>query len=206
VGVISAVLALTAVAPSLAGAFVVSQPGGATKGVAIGEQKFKLKGFTIKCQKGKSEGTATSVEAIVDKVTFGKCSTGGKGDKFEGPLDLEYKTNGTVDILEPVTIKVSAAKCLATIDAGSLPPEEVKALPVSYATEIFESTKKKFLEKFPSGKQEKLLITNKFKGMEYELEAISEKGECAELESTEGENGTYKGELRDELPEGDLGI
>ncbi len=200
-------------APALAEGFESS--GGETKGVGLGAQTFKFgeaKSIKITCEKTKTSGTATAGTqlTLTDIVKPGKCSYLGKGVKFE-PIEFAYSNpaapaeGNNVAIVKPVAINVSALKCTITIDAQKLPSEEfAKKFAATFSTELFKKKNKKFEEMFPTG-EKKLIISNAFKGVEWETEAIKEgKGLCAELGEPSGENGEIKGELRDEVKGGTL--
>lgn len=202
-------LAVTA-APAMAEGFTSS--GGATKGAALGTQTFRFgtaKSIVIKCEKVKSTGTtaAGSLTAIVDTITPGKCSYLGKGVKFVSPMEVEYKNpllieeENNVAILKPIEMKISAIKCLLTVDAQNLPKEErAKKAAASFAEETVPGKGKK-----PA--RTRLNIANNWRELEWETEALKEEhGLCAELEEPSGENGVYTGEIRDEIKGGDLGL
>lgn len=211
VAIVAAVCALAiAAAPAMAEGF--TSTGGPTKGAALGTQTIKVgtaKSITIKCEKAKSTGTtaAGSLTAIVDVVSPKKCSYLGKGVHFLTPFEIEYKNpllieeENDVKILNNVEFTVAAIKCKVTIDEQALPKEEhARAAAAEYA------------EKITPGKGKKppttsLDIKNKFKELEWETEAIREEhGLCAELEEPSGENGTYTGEISDEIKGGNLAL
>lgn len=66
----------------------------------------------------------------------------------------------------------------------------------------------KQMKKFPSGFQQKLLIENEFKGMEWSFEegqCLGEGGFEKEAPHTENKTGFYKGSLREEIGSANLG-
>lgn len=208
VGLLATVFAFAiAAAPAMAQEFEASGTG-ATKGTALGTQIFKLKPITIKCAKAKSTGTITAAKSptLVDEVKYSGCTAFGTPAKVLTPAQFEYNSNGTVKILNTIEIRVPAIKCTASIGPQSLPREAGSKLkPIGYSNKIFKKKgNKKFEEKFPKG-QKKLIIENKVskkEGIVYSLAG----GLCSELEEPSGEEGTYSGELEEELVEGELGI
>jgi hypothetical protein len=191
-------------APAMAEEFTASATG-ATKGETIGTQVFRLKPLTIKCTKGKSTGTVTALKSptLVDEVKYTKCTAFGTPVRFLTPVVFEFNSNGTVKITNTVEIRISAIKCVATIEPQALPKEPTsKSKPITYSPLTFKGKGKRFEEKFPNG-QKKLVIAAKVakkEGIAYSLAG----GLCSELEEPAGEEGSYSGELLDELVEGEL--
>ena len=209
-------LAVTA-APAMAEGFIANG-GTVTQGTSSSTQTFKFgefKGITIKCSKVTSTGTVVegTPSSLIDVISPKKCTFASKGVKFVTPIEIEYKNPEKIEegneakILSAVEIKVSAYKCLLTIDAQELPGSEFeKTKMVGFTDELVPGKSKKLKEKFPLG-QSKLLIANKAKGLEWETESVKEEhGACAEMGEPSGENGTWVGELRDEIKEGNLGV
>ena len=178
---------------------------GATKGTTIGTQVFRLKPITVRCTKGKSTGTITAVKSptLVDEVKYSRCTAFGTPVTFLTPVAFEFNSNGTVKIINTVEIRIPAIKCTATIEPQALPKEPTSKLkPISYSNLTFKGKGKRFEKQFPNG-QKKLVIGAKVvnrEGIAYSLSG----GLCSELEEPSGEEGSYSGELLDELVEGEL--
>jgi len=213
VGLLATVGAFAVIAaPALAAEFEASKAGAEagspveTKGAAVGEQSFHsgpvetakgVEHFTVKCNKGKSTGTATEglSTKLVDKVTFSKCTSGKKGAKFEGPLELKYNSDGAVEIGE-VRVKLSEAKCFMTIEAQEVDEESTKS--AAYENVTKEGKK---------GSVKELGIVNSLKKLDMEFEPVHEgHGICAALTEEESEKGSYKGLLEDEVIGGSLAL
>lgn len=209
-------------APAMAEGFKASAAGTTNGGknetnlvFKFGEEEAKEVLPKIQCTKYTSTGTVVegAQPSIIDVVTPKKCTSGGKGVKFEAPLELEYTNPAVIEagsekqvkILNAVPIKVSALKCLVTIGGSQgFPKEEKKAAAATFANEVFFGKGKKFEEAFPTG-ETRLAIHNALKFVEWETEPIKEGHGLCSLFEESGERGEITGSIVDELKGGNLG-
>ncbi len=200
-----------------------------TKGVGIGEQTFKFGKIEIGCEVATTKGTIAESPSPLLKVEVGykECEAHELtfiGEKispkvrFKSKVEYVYHPNGYVVLgtegepetveVGPGTVELSIAhtggckvllpKQTVPVKAETKPNEEYSE--AAFTPEAVASTK---LKPFPSGFQQKLTITNEFKGVEY---GIEEAGLCEEFSNTEGKGGRYHGELQVEVPSGNLGF
>lgn len=200
---------------------------GKVRGQGTGLQEFKLGIFTFTCEGAKSRGTVTgaSTTTLFVHVRFSNCVTNLVPEKsreklpfkvaFRGGFDIEYKSNGSVETgaesttevalvnPEPVTAVVGGTKCIV-----SWPPQKITNAgpkapgPYTAATFSNEEVANGKIKAFPSGFQHKLAIHNEF----LKLFAETEGGKCEELEKTESKVGYYKGDLLEEVVNGNLEV
>jgi hypothetical protein len=202
----SCALALALAAPTMAQEFIASATG-PTRGVGISVQTFRFKPFTVRCARARSTGavTATTFQTLADEVSFSRCTALRAGARFLSPMKLEFNAGGTARIASPVQIALRSIGCVINVPAQSVPRETgSNSLPVNYSLKFLMRRQRRFQEMFPAG-QEQLIAASRFasrEGLEYTLEG----GLCSELEETSGEEGSYSGELLDELVGGNLGI
>ncbi|MGA2319400.1 MAG: hypothetical protein ABSG95_01485 [Solirubrobacteraceae bacterium] len=206
--IIAVAAALGAIAVAAAPAYAVKtkETGkftgtGSPRAKAEGEQEFSFKPFKITCEKAKGKGEAeVSATELSLSVKYSGCKAEaklGKVDitevsaKFKAPVALTYSAAGKISIAEPIEISIGGAvKCKLTVESVT---EVGKA---TYETKE-ETTEN--LKKFPTGIQDKLLITNGLRKLSYTREG----GLCAYLTS-EGK-GSYTGALLAEVKNGNLG-
>jgi len=198
-----------------------------TKGVGVGTQTFKFGKIEIECESEIAKGTVTESptqllkvsaqykECIVPVTVWGQHTT--TTTHFQ--VEYLYHANGLAQMGDEL---VAGAKPEVEIGSGSVSmgisntggckvvwpaqtiPVKFEKQPMeqySAATFSNEETAATNLKLFPTGFQKKLLITSEFSGMDY---SIFEKGLCAELEKTEGNNGHYHGSLSLEALSGNL--
>lgn len=193
----------------------------ATKGVGIGNQKFK---FLVKviCAKAKSTGSVTFVAGLAskltDSVTYGKCNAYKTlpATFLSGPVTYTYfaepipqgepnrpKANVEVSSGE-VEIKIKRINCIIHWPAQIVPNEENEKEYKIGTYENNEESEVKLKKEFVT--QTKLEIKNQFARMEYTISS----GLCEELlkgfeyEPNEPD-GTYQGTLQDEIKGDNLG-
>jgi hypothetical protein len=225
----TAVAFATAATPALAHEFVASKSGN-TKGTAEEEQSFRFGPFKITCLKVTSKGmvAAGPKEELNDSVKFAKCSTEGKlgnhkielSTRFLTPLDIEYHANGFVETGSEseeeggeavlaggeVLLKVNAGskfKCTIHWPEQTIPLKAEKHPENQFSAATYSPEEGKMSKAFPGGVQKFLLISNEFKGIQFEFEGEP----CEEFgreESAEGKTGTYIGAFPDELNGGNL--
>lgn len=206
------VFAITA-APSLASVFKASVSGN-TKGVSVGKQEFFFGGrLHIVCEAAKAKGTVAAGESptFTTVLKFTKCvrELGGASQpeplkaRFLGEIELTYHANGYVVMTSTIELKVSGTKCLLEASEETIPVKAERDPNGQYSAAVFSIAEApaKNLKKFPSGFQQKLVIANEFKGLEWE----ASEGDC-ELwtKGTEGENGRYSGTIEEEVGGGSL--
>jgi hypothetical protein len=146
--------------------------------------------------------------------------------KFE-PMKMVYHVNGFAEIGTGETFsevelgagdavfRISGKACKISWPAQTVPAAAVKKPEGEYSAATYSNNFVPVEEtlanskKFPSGFQEKLIINNEFKGMEWHLE----EGQCAgeggfeeEAKNAEGKTGLYIGAVEHTLNGGNLGF
>jgi hypothetical protein len=221
------VLGVSAVPAMASGEFMASKvtAGGSApfplklKGAGVGPQEFVFKKIHIVCPTAKVSGTIPSAtsKTIALVVSYKGCETGPISVwghptyevpmKFKEKAELTYHFNGYVESEEEIEMQAKYVKCIVDWDEGTIPEKaeekpEKEYFASTYTAEEFPTED---MKRFPSGFQHKLLITNAFKGMEWEEEGG---GVCedADIELTEGESGKYNGKLMVEVPNGNIEV
>jgi len=113
------------------------------------------------------------------------------------------------------TFKIAQKVCKISWPAQTVPAAAVKKpenefSAVTYANEFVPVEKTALNEKrFPSGEQQRLIITNNLKGMKWHFEegqCLGEGGFEEEAKIQEGPNAIYKGALEEQIINGNLGF
>ncbi len=202
-------------------------------------QEFKLGQFKILCYsaRGKGEITETSSETFQTTTKYTRCGWYPKTNSLhvaatfsKSGLTVIYHANGYVEgtgngegeetewkkavVLETAAyIKISSTKlCKIIIPEQTIPVQAVKKPTGEYSSAVYSnlSAPVNVSKTFPSGLQERLLITNDFKGMKYKYGgeetqcATSEEFEKTSEEGGGGASGAYKGTLEEQLIGGNL--
>ncbi len=200
-------------------------------------QSWKFGGFTIYCYSASSKGEVTETTSDVMQLTtkYGACGwyPNPKVDLHSSAafaptgITVKYHANGYVQTLEngeeveykgellpsSASIKVSGKICKIEIPAQTIPVRAIKfpneefssVLYSNFTTPVAKPTKE-----FPLGEQEKVLITNAWKGIKYHFGG--EENQCTNpeyFEKQSGEEGglaggVYKGQLEAKLGGGNL--
>jgi hypothetical protein len=182
-----------------------------------------------------AEGAITWATSLTlsTEVKFGGCKTlakfgpftGAIGTKFNGglPLKIVYHINGFVEEGSGETetevevggaassFKIGQKICTISWPAQTLPLGAIKKPEGEFTAAVYSNNTVpvKISKKFPSGLQEKLVIANVWKAMEWEYEegqCIGEGGFEEEAPKTESKNGTFKGTFEEEVVGGNLGF
>lgn len=197
-----------------------------TKGEGTGTQLFKLGRVEFECGVAKAKGVVSESPAPLLKVSvkYTECESHTKfyGQAsypkihFRNRVEYLYHQNGFAEIgaggeiesptigsgpIEIVIAQTGGCKLLwpaqtVPFKAEIKPEEEYSAVLFSSKEVTAEN-----LKKFPTGFQQKLVITNELKNMAYEIEPI---GLCEGWEKTEGKIGLDTGGLELETIGGDL--
>ena len=167
------------------------------------------------------------------EIKFTKCLTVAKFTGFTGglrtsfnegkPMKIAYHINGFAEFGSGETIgevevggaeasfKISGKLCKINWPAQTVPvravahPEEE----FSAATYSNKEVPVEVSKKFPGGIQQKLVIANEFKGMQWSYEegqCVGEGGFEEEAKKTEAKTGQWKGSLEQEVIGGNLGV
>jgi hypothetical protein len=179
--------------------------------------------------------TELKFNKCLTKVAFGGGFSGGLATAFNiNPetkkaefMKVVYHVNGfaetgtgeTVSEVElgsgDASFKISGKICKVvwprqTIPATAEKKPENEFSDVLYSNNLVEvEPTTNNLKKFPSGFQERLIITNAFKGMLWKLEegqCVGEGGFEEAAKAEEGKTGQYKGALELQVPGGNLGF
>lgn len=199
-----------------------------TKGLGTGIQTFKLGRIEFECGVARAKGVVSESPSPVLKVAvrYAECESHTKlyGQEvfpkihFKGLVEYLFHQNGYAEIgsggepgspqigKDPIEIAISqTGGCRALwpaqvvpFKAETKPDEEYSAVSFSQKEVSAEN-----LKKFPTGFQQKLVITRALKNMEYEIETL---GLCEGFEKTEGKIGTDAGTLEMEVGAGNLGF
>lgn len=212
IGLVASVGALAVAAVPASAAEFVASGKNAPKltGRAVGTQEFVFKAIHVTCQAANVRGTVASPQTLNLAVTYKECAAGklsyGNQKKETLPMRLKekanftYHINGYVESGEEVEMKVKYLKCLVDWGTGTY-PEKAEEEPNGIYTAATYTPETVEVE--PGVQREKILISNDFKGMEWEEEG----GACEEFEELfGGENGRATGNLQVEVPKGDLKI
>jgi hypothetical protein len=192
-------------APALAAEF--ESTGGASRGVGVSKaEEFKVYPMTVVCPKTETKGTvpAGKFESFADEIKYTSCTTfSGLLKVAVSPAHFEYNANGTVTLLEPITITPSVFRCHYEIPAQSGFSKE--SLFYSDVAAFSSNTKK-----YPNG-QLKIQIESVLQGIHYTAhgwpctgpKSPPEVKEGKELEE-EGEEGKFSGKIEEGVPTGNL--
>jgi hypothetical protein len=131
----------------------------------------------------------------------------------------EIGTGETVSEVEvgsgEANFKISGKICKIDWPAQTVPAVAVKKPEGEYSSAVYSNNAVEVeptsgnLKKFPSGFQNRLIITNAFKGMEWHFEegqCLGEKGFEEEAKTTEGKTALYHGALEVQVTGGNLGF
>lgn len=189
------------------------------KGKSVGPQEFIFRKIHIVCQTAKVSGSVPSSpsKTVTLLVKYKDCTTGPIviwGNKtYEDPMkfkekaELIYHYNGFVESEEEVEMKAKFLKCEVAWEESVIPERAEERPEAEWSAALYtnESLETEDLRHFPSGVQNKLLITNEFKGLEWAEEGG---GLCEDqdIELKEGENGKYIGKLLVEVPNGNISV
>ncbi len=179
--------------------------GGTTRGSSVAKsEEFHVYPMSVVCGKAETKGTVEegASEAFTDEVKYSGCTS------FAGLLKMtvsmghfEYSADGTVAILEPITISSTVLKCHYEI-----PPQAGFSKESIFYSDVSAFSNKKF----PNG-QMKIQVESALQGMHYVAHGWpctgpknpSEAKEGKELEE-EGEEGTFRGKIEEGLPAGNF--
>jgi hypothetical protein len=215
-----------AAAPAVAHEFVASKSG-KVKGSQVGQVEFALKPFIITCNfsKGTSKVTAGSSETFFVSTRFKNCVTKASiqregitlKTKFKTPVAIEYHANGFIEVGSEgeefegsatlkggeVEIYIPTVKCEIYWPEQTVPVKAIKHPEREYEEALYETQSvPRSSKKFPSGFQNKLVIHDQVRHLEYEYE----EGQCSNFAKAEEEQkkGEINGEFVEELAGGNL--
>lgn len=199
-----------------------------TKGEGLGTQAFKFGKIEVECSVAQDKGTIAESPAPLLKVevSYKECESHTKffGQesnpkiRFKSKVEYVYHPNGFAEVgtegepesveVGPGTVEIAiphTGGCKVLWPEQTVPVKAVKDPDETYSAAVFsnEEVANEKLKKFPGGFQQKLVIANEFKGMEF---AIEEAGLCENFEKTEFKGGKYTGELQVEVGGGNLGF
>ena len=192
-------------------------------------KKASLSGKTV------NEGAVTwaTSQTLSTEVKFGMCKTlakfgaftGGISTNFNGglPVKFVYHVNGFVEEGSGETesevevggaassFKVGGKLCTISWPAQTVPVAAIKKPEGEFSAAVYSDNLVPVAvsNKFPSGLQEKLVIANSFKGMEWAYEegqCVGEGGFEEEAPKTEAKSGAFKGTFEAEVGGGNLGF
>jgi len=201
-----------------------------TKGVQTTEQNFDFGGMVIKCTKAAAKGKVTwkSSKTFATEVKFAGCSTiahEGPGKElllatnFRSPVDFVFHANGFAENgteFEAGEVGISGGtaemhisgvrhKCIMgwpsqtiPVRAEKHPEEEFSAVEYPFPNEYPRPGDKK---QFPSGFQQRLLISSELRHLKWEVVEG-----CENFEKTEGNVGNYIGSIEEQVIGGNLEI
>jgi hypothetical protein len=111
------------------------------------------------------------------------------------------------------TFQIAGKVCKIDWPRQTVPANALKKPEEVFSTAVYSNkyvpVEEKFLKKFPSGFQQRLVIANEFKGMEWHYEegqCLGEGGFEEGVKKEEGKSATYKGSLEEEVIGGNLGF
>lgn len=199
-----------------------------TKGGGLGTQAFKFGKIEVECSVAQDKGTIAESPAPLLKVevSYKECESHTKffGQEsspkiqFKSKVEYVYHPNGYAELgtggepesveVGPGTVEIAiqhTGGCKVLWPKQTVPVKAVNDPNEEYSAAVFsnEEVPATSLKKFPSGLQQKLVIANEFKGMEF---AIEETGLCENFEKTEFKGGKYTGKLQVEVGGGNLGF
>lgn len=180
-----------------------------------------------------AEGAIAWVTSLTlsTEVKFGGCKTlakfngwtGAIGTKFNGgaPVKFVYHINGFVEEGSGETesevevggaassFKIGGKICTISWPAQTVPIAAIKKPEGEFTAAVYSNNTVPVpvSKKFPSGLQEKLVIANVFKGMEWSYEegqCVGEGGFEEEAPKTEAKSGFFKGTFEEEVVGGNL--
>jgi hypothetical protein len=143
------------------------------------------------------------------------------------PVKFVYHVNGfaevgtgeTVTEVEvgtgEATFQISGKVCKINWPAQTVPATAIKKPEGEFSSAVYSNNLVEVeptpnqLKKFPSGFQERLIIDNNFKAMEWhfeECQCVGEGGFEQEAKATEGKNAKYEGAVEHQIPGGNLGF
>jgi hypothetical protein len=205
------VLGLTAMVCALgvgaasASAAEFESSGGTTKGLSVTRnEEFRVYPMIVICPRAVTKGSVAAGKpgTFTDEVKYSLCSTFGSLKVTVSTGHFEYNANGTVAILEPITITPNLLQCHYEIPAqAGFTKESVLYSDLT----SFSNTKK-----FPEG-QLKIQVESALQGMHYTAHGWPctgpkngpEKKESKEVEE-EGEEGRFSGKIEEEVVGGSL--
>jgi hypothetical protein len=201
----AAIVCVLGVCAASASASEFESSGGPTKGLSVTKnEEFNVYPMTVVCPKALTKGSvaAGKPETFTNEVKYTSCTTFGSLKVNVTPGHFEYHADGTVALLEPITLTPALLRCHYEIpaQAGFLS----ESLLFSDVTTFVNP------KKFPSG-QMKIQVESKLKGMVYTAvgwpctgpKNSPEVKEGKELEE-EGEEGKYSGKIEEEVPGGNI--
>jgi hypothetical protein len=199
-----------------------------TKGEGLGTQAFKFGKIEVECSVAKDKGTIAESPAPLLKVevSYKECESHTKffGQesnpkiRFKSKVEYVYHPNGYAEVgtegtpesveVGPGTVEIAiphTGGCKVLWPTQTVPVKAIKDPDDEYSAAVFsnETVPAESIKKFPNGFQQKLVIANEFKGMEFSIE---ESGLCENFEKTEFKGGKYTGELQVEVGGGNLGF
>lgn len=203
--------------------FMASETG-APRIALQGKLQMTFGPFKITCLKAKAAGGRRTIfpalaltiplspnKCTSEAVKIGKLKVPVAKIFFSAPIAVTYHANGYAEIQAggktpggTVKLTVPAAEyCAIELPAQATPAKAPERPTEEYEAASFEDieVKTENLKSFPSGLQEKLLLTNAFEKLSYTLTGEP----CDELSQTSGKDGTIAGALLAELRNGDLG-
>jgi len=143
------------------------------------------------------------------------------------PVKFVYHVNGFAEIGTGETVSevevgtgdatfvIGGKVCKINWPAQTVPAAAVKKPEGEFSSAVYSNTLFEVpntplqLKKFPSGFQERLIIDNNFKGMEWhfeEGECLGEGGFEEEAKATEGKSAKYEGAVEHQVLQGNLGF
>ncbi len=194
---------------------------GKLKGGSVGPQAFKFGPIHTTCESAGTKGIVTEESSSTLKVVarYHGCATSIKvgaepatlKTRFVAPVEYSFHANGFAEVgtegeegsveigSGAAELKIAGIKCLISWPAQTAPMKTTAAPAALFSNEEVATT---HLKAFPTGFQEKLLISAEFKNMTFSFE----EGQCAEFKVPEAKTGSYAGVLHEELAGGDLGF
>ncbi len=199
-----------------------------TKGIGTGTQTFKLGKVEFECAVAKARGIVSESPTPVLKVSvkYAECESHTKfyaqqsfpKIHFRNRVEYLYHQNGFAEIgaggeiespsigSSPIEIVIAqTGGCKLLWPAQTVPFKAEIKPDEEYSAVLFSNNEitAENLKKFPTGFQQKLVVTNELKNMAYEIEPV---GLCEGWEKTEGKIGLDTGALELETIGGDLGF
>ncbi|HUN78806.1 MAG TPA: hypothetical protein VMU32_07805 [Solirubrobacteraceae bacterium] len=146
-------------------------------------------------------------------------------EKKSEPVKFVYHVNGVADLGAGETeseVEVGSGTASFTIASKVckidwprqvVPAKSLKAPEGTYSSATYSNTEvpveEKLKKRFPGGLQQKLVIANEFKGMEWSFEegqCLGEGGFEEAAKNEEGKSALYRGSLEEEVKGGNLGF
>jgi hypothetical protein len=199
-----------------------------TKGEGLGTQAFKFGKIEVECSVAQDKGSIAASPAPLLKVevSYKECESHTKffGQesnpkiRFKSKVEYVYHPNGYAEVgaegepesveVGPGTVEIAiphTGGCKVLWPKQTVPVKALKKPEEEYSAAVFsnEAVATESMKRFPSGFQQKLVIANEFKGMEFSIE---EAGLCENFEKTEFKGGKYAGKLQVEVSGGNLGF